>query len=198
VRAENEQLKALLELQSGAVEPIATTRMIGASAASSRRFGYIGAGSEDGVEVGMPVRSARGIVGRVLETGRHNARVLLLTDRESVLPVRRVEGDVVAFAQGRGDGLLHIRLINLGLNPLEEGDVFVTSGAGGYFHPGVSVAIVEELTDDGALARIISDPAATDFVVVQPVFQPAAIRAAQVPPGSPLEPEPEPEAAMGQ
>jgi rod shape-determining protein MreC len=65
----------------------------------------------------MPVRSARGIVGRVLEVGRNSSRVLLLTDSESVLPVRLANGEGVAFAHGRGDSLLRIRLINLGLNP---------------------------------------------------------------------------------
>ena len=177
IKGENARLKGLLNLLEGEVQPVATTRMIGASASSSRRFGYIGAGRANGVSVGMPVRSARGIVGRVLETGETNARVLLLTDRESVLPVRRVEGDVVAFARGRGDGLLEVRLINLGINPLKTGDVFVTSGAGGIFHPNIAVAIVETTTDDGALARLTSDPAATDFVVVQPIFEPDAFEA---------------------
>ena len=177
IKGENARLKGLMGLMESDVTPVATTRMIGASASSSRRFGYIGAGRVDGVKVGMPVRSARGVVGRVLETGATNARILLLTDRESVLPVRRVKGDVVAFARGRGDGLLEVRLINLGLNPLEVGDMFVTSGAGGIFHPNIAVAIVEKTTDDGALARLTSDPAATDFVVVQPIFEPGAFQA---------------------
>lgn len=186
VELENERLRGLLGMRESEVVPIAVTRMIGSSASSPRRFGYIGAGTRQGVRKGMPVRSARGVVGRVLNAGPNSARVLLLTDSESVLPVRRVEGDVVAFAHGRGDGLLRIRLINLGLNPLEPGDVFVTSGAGGYFHPNVAVAIVEEVIDDGAYARIISDPAATDYVAIQPVFQPEAVRALRAPAGTPL------------
>ena len=64
---------------------------------------------------------------------------------------------------------------------MKKGDVFVTSGAGGYYPPGIAVAIVTQLTDDGALARIISDPAATDFVAVEPIFEPQALVAAEVP-----------------
>ena len=109
------------------------------------------------------------MVGRILETGRDSSRVLLLTDSESVLPVRRAGDEVVAFAEGRGDSLLRIKLINLGINPLKPGDMFVTSGAGGYYPPGIAVAIVTELTDDGGLARIVSDPAATDFVAIEPI-----------------------------
>lgn len=181
VAQENKRLKALVDLREEDVEPVVVSRIIGSTAASTRRFAYLGAGTSRGVTPGMPVRGPRGVVGRVLETGRNSSRILLLTDSQSVLPVRRAQDNVVALAEGRGDGLLRIRLINLGINPLEIGDVFVTSGLGGYYRPGVAVAVVSQLTNDGALARIISDPAATDFVSVDPIWQPDAIRGAAAP-----------------
>jgi len=181
IKRENARLKALLGLEQEETKPVAVARLIGSSSASARRFAYLGAGSADGVKAGMPVRSPRGVVGRVLEVGRHSSRVLLLTDSQSVLPVRLSDSNVVAYAEGRGDSMLRIRLINLGINPLEKGDIFVTSGAGGYYRPGTAVAIVAEKTEDGALARIISDPAATDYVAVEEIWQPQAIRAAETP-----------------
>lgn len=181
VRQENARLKALLGFKEGEIEPVAVARLVGSTSTSSRRFAYLGAGREQGVAVGMPVRSPRGVVGRVLEVGRHSARVLLLTDSESVLPVRRAKDEVVAFAEGRGDGLIRIRLINLGINPLRKGDVFVTSGAGGFYRPGIAVAIVSEVNSDGGVARMISDPAATDWVSVEPIWQPEAVVAGQTP-----------------
>lgn len=181
IQRENERLKALLEIKEKETPPVAVARLIGSTASSARRFAYLGAGSADGVKTGMPVRSPRGVVGRVLEVGRNSSRVLLLTDSQSVLPVRLADSNVVAFAEGRGDSMLRIRLINLGINPLEKGDVFVTSGAGGYYRPGIAVAVVAEKTEDGALARIISDPAATDYVAVEEIWQPKAIRAAATP-----------------
>jgi rod shape-determining protein MreC len=181
VKQENARLKGLLDLQDDERKPVAVARLVGSSASSSRRFAYLGAGLNDGVTLGMPVRSPRGVVGRILEAGGDSSRVLLLTDSESVLPVRRAKDEVVAFAEGRGDGLLRIRLINLGINPLEPGDVFVTSGAGGYYPPGIAVAILTETTDDGGLARIVSDPAATDYVSVEPIFEPEAALGATTP-----------------
>ncbi|MEM6827566.1 MAG: rod shape-determining protein MreC [Pseudomonadota bacterium] len=181
VAAENERLKSLLALAEGEIDPVATTRLVGSSATSSRRFAYLAVGRVDDVKVGMPVRSPRGVVGRILEVARASSRVLLLTDSESVLPVRRAEDNTVAFAEGRGDGFLRIRLINLGLNPLEVGDLFVTSGAGGYYRPGVAVAVLTELTPDGGLARLVAEPSATDFVSVEPIYQPIAVGSAQVP-----------------
>jgi len=183
VRQENRRLKAALGLAEDETEAVALARLIGSTSSSARRFAYISAGSADGVRPEMPVVSPMGLVGRILETGRHSARVMLLTDSESMVPVRRASDDVVAFAEGRPDGSLRLRLINLGLNPLEKGDVFVTSGAGGLFRPNVPVAVVEEVTRDGAIARLLSNPAATDFVSIEPVWQSQAIELLRTPPG---------------
>jgi rod shape-determining protein MreC len=175
VKAENQRLKGLLGLRDGAVKPVAMARLVGSTATSGRRHAYLSAGSTDGVLPGMAVLSERGVIGRVLETGRNSARVLLLTDSESVLPVRRAKDNIIAFAEGRGDGLLRIRLVNLGVNPLKVGDMMVTSGAGGYYRPGVAVAVIAKITPDGGIARLVAEPAATSFVAVEPVAQPAAV-----------------------
>ncbi len=183
VQAENKRLKGLLGLRDGDARPVAVARLVGSTATSGRRHAYINAGSASGVTPGMPVLSERGVIGRVLEAGRISARVLLLTDSESVLPVRRATDNVIAFAEGRGDGLLRIRLVNLGVNPLKVGDMMVTSGAGGYYRPGVAVAVIAKLTPDGGIARLVAEPAATNFVSVLPVHQAAAIQALEAPEG---------------
>jgi rod shape-determining protein MreC len=175
IKAENVRLKVLLGLRDAPVKPVVVARLIGSTATSVRRHAYLGAGRSNGVAPGMPVVSERGVIGRVLETGRNSARVLLLTDTESVLPVRRAKDNVIAFAEGRGDGLLRVRLVNLGINPLKVGDVMVTSGAGGYYRPGVAVAVISKLTPDGGIARLVAEPSATNYVAVEPIHQAAAV-----------------------
>ena len=182
---ENQRLKAVLNLEDGDVAPVAVARLIGSTSTSTRRFAYLSAGRNDGVDSGMPVTSPLGLVGRVLEAGSNTSRVLLLTDTDSVVPVRRATDNTVAFAEGRADGSLRIRLINLGINPLEVGDIFVTSGAGGMFHPGTAVAMVSEITDDGAIGQLLSNPAATDVVIVKPAWQGDLMDTM----GDPLEPD---------
>lgn len=182
---ENRRLKALLGLAIEDPRPIAVTQLISGSGASTRRLATIAAGRRQGVATGMPVRSPLGLIGRVLETGATTARVLLITDSESVVPVRRATDGVPAFAQGRGDGRVQIRLINLGVNPLRRGDVFVTSGSGGLYRPGVAVAAIAELTRDGGMAELLSDPAATDYVAVERQWSPDAVTATALPPPAP-------------
>lgn len=184
---ENARLKAVLGMVEEQADTVAVGRLIGSSSASARRIAFLSVGTREGVAVGMPVTSPMGLVGRVLETGRTSSRVLLLTDSESIIPVRRATDDVIAFAEGRADGSLRLRLVLVGVNPLEVGDVFVTSGAGGLFRPGIAVAMVTELTDEGAIGRLLSNPAATDTVIVEPVWQPEAIER----PDLQVEPEPQ-------
>lgn len=177
VKRENERLKAVLRVTESDRRPVAVARLIGSTSSSARRFAYLSAGRANGVRNGMPVTSPLGLVGRVLEAGRYSSRVLLLSDSESMVPVRRATDDVLAFAEGRADGLLRIRLINLGINPLKRGDVFVTSGAGGLFRPGVAVAVAIQINEDGAIAQLLSNPAASDVVMVEPIWQRPAVAA---------------------
>lgn len=174
---ENRRLKMLLGLNDSEARPVTYARLISSTSSSTRRFGTLSAGARDGITVGMPVRSPLGLVGRVLEVGNATSRVLLVTDPESVVPVRRASDGIPAFAQGRSDGTLQIRLISLGINPLKPGDTFVTSGAGGLFRPGTAIAVVGSLTRDGALGRLLSDPSASEYVAVEPVWAPEALPA---------------------
>ncbi len=171
LRDENRKLKALLGIKDSEPRPVVTTRLIGSTSTSTRRFALLGAGANQGVRVGMPVRSPIGLVGRVLETGANSSRVLLITDGESVVPVRRASDGIPAFATGRADGTLQIRLINLSINPLHKGDAFVTSGSGGLYWPNTAIAVVTDVTHDGAIARPISDPASTEYVAVEPLWE---------------------------
>lgn len=174
VETENRRLKELLNLFEDEREPIVSARLIGSTSSSTRRFATMSAGSNQGVDRGMPVRSERGLVGRVLETGRNTSRILLVTDPQSTVPVRRAEDGLTAFAEGESDGTVRIRLVDLTINPLKPGDIFVTSGSGGFYLPNTPVAVVTELLSDGATAQVLSNPAATEFVTVDPVFDPDA------------------------
>lgn len=172
IKAENKRLKDLLDLTKKEEGSVTVARLTSSTSASTRRYATIDAGRDKGVAKGMPIRSKLGLVGRVLEVGGSTSRVLLITDTESLVPVRRATDGVPGFAQGNGDGTLRIRLINLGINPLKKGDVMVTSGSGGLYRPGTPMAVLTEILRDGAVARVLSDPSDTDYVLVEKVWSP--------------------------
>ena len=178
---ENQQLKATLELRQHSRETIAVGRVVGSSFNSPRRFAILSAGKKDGVQEGMPVRSPDGLVGRIIDAGELASRVLLISDRTSIVPARLLRNAMPVIAQGRGDGTIDVRPLEVGRNPFRRGDVIITSGTGGLYPPLVPVGKIVKLVDDGAVAVPLADPANTSFAVVEPPFEPAAIAAANAP-----------------
>lgn len=171
---ENRRLRHLLGLAGRIEDEVTIARVVGSSFSSNRRYATLSAGSQSGVQAGMPVRAPEGLIGRVLETGRWAARILLVTDGSSSVPVRLVRDGTPALAVGRGDGTIELRTLEVGANPFQVGDVLVTSGIGGIFPPNIPVARVVRLEGDSALARPIADPSRADFAIVQRLYQPAA------------------------
>ena len=191
---DNRRLRGLLKLREATPGTVATARIVSSSASSTRRFGILNAGQWQGVRPGMPVRGPDGLIGRVIETGPNSARVLLATDPDSVIPVRRIRDGLPALAAGRGDGMLDIRSVGTANAKLRPGDRFVTSGTGGIFTPGVLVAHVTAPGSDTAPARPYAEPDTFDFAIVSAQFLPPP----PPPPAPAPSPSPSPTAASAQ
>jgi rod shape-determining protein MreC len=174
VRQENRQLKALLRLRERERDTVAVGRLVGSSFSSLRRFAILSAGSSDGVRISMPVRSPDGLVGRVIDAGALASRVLLVSDRASIVPARLLRGGIPVIAQGRGDGTIDVRPLEVGRNPFKRGDIIITSGTGGLYPPLVPIARVVKLDDDGAVALPLADPANVSFAIVERPYEPDA------------------------
>jgi len=181
IALENAQLKATLQLREHERATIAAGRIVGSSFNSPRRFAILSVGKSDGVRVGMPVRSPDGLVGRIIDAGQLASRVLLVSDRQNIVPSRLLRGGIPVIAQGRGDGFVDVRPLEVGRNPFKRGDIIVTSGTGGLYPPLVPVARVVKLNDDGAVAIPLADPANTSFAIVEPPYEPAAEESEAVP-----------------
>ncbi len=172
---DNRSLRRLLTVRYRTAEPVATARLVSSTASSGRRFALLNAGRWQDVQPGMPVLGPDGLIGRVVETGPAVARVLLLTDAESLVPVRRTRDGLPAIAAGRGDGMLDIRSVNTEVR-FNAGDVFVTTGTGGIYAPGTPVARVTRTAMDSAVADPFAHPDGLDFALVARPFMPVAPR----------------------
>lgn len=181
LRLENAQLRSMLKLRDVTTDAVVIARLVNSTATSTRRFATLNAGSWQGVRRGQPVREAAGLIGQVVETGPNSARVLLIVDPESIVPVRRVRDGLPAIASGRGDGLIDIRSASVAALTFQAGDAFVTSGTGGIFPPDVPVGRVIHTTGDIAVAQPAANPDALDFAMVQQIFLPPPPRASGTP-----------------
>ncbi|SKB95701.1 rod shape-determining protein MreC [Sphingopyxis flava] len=181
LQEENRQLKALLRLQQIDKAALAHGYLLTSTSTSSKRIALLSIGRKVGVAAGQPVRGADGLIGRVLSAGPSVSQVLLLTDVENIVPVRRARDGLPALSSGRGNGYLDVRTLNIANNPFKPGDILVTSGTGGLYPPNIPVAIVVRRQDDGALARPLADPAKVDAVSVLRPYTPDNIEAAPAP-----------------
>ena len=177
IQQENAQLKGLLQLRERTENAVATGRIVGSSFSSLRRFAILSAGSSDGVQRRMPVRSASGLVGQVTDVGNFASRVMLISDKLSLVPATLLRGRIPVIAEGRGDGTVAVRPLEVGRNPFRPGDVLVTSGTGGIYPPLVPVARVLRLDEYGAIAMPIADPSNVNFAIVERPYEPGVIAA---------------------
>ena len=167
---DNRRLRSLLAIRERSTAPVVTARLVSSSASSGRRYALLNAGRWNGVLPGMPVRGPDGLIGRVVETGPNAARILLLSDGDSIVPVRRTRDGMPAIAAGRGDGMIDIRSVNATNVRFNAGDLFVTTGTGGIYAPGVPVARVTKAGSDSVMARAFADPDTLDFALVERMF----------------------------
>jgi rod shape-determining protein MreC len=169
---ENARLRRLLQVQELPTATVVAARLVSSSPSSTRRYAVLAAGYAQGVRSGQPVRGPEGLLGRVVETSANTARVVLLTDPDSVIPVRRTRDGLPAIASGRGDGLVDVRSANVANAPFLGGDIFVTSGIGGIYPPGIPVARVLQNARDTAASRVFAQPDRADFALVLQTFLP--------------------------
>lgn len=166
------QLKALGKVADPNRTIVTRTRIVSATSGSVARTAMIAAGRNQGVAVGQPVIGADGLIGRTIETGSNAARVLLLTDPASRIPVIVVRTGQAGLAVGTNRPALELR-DRVGLDqPLVTGDRLVTSGDGGIFPPGIPVGTIIAGGVEPPRIRPAATPVGAGFVVIEEAFLP--------------------------
>lgn len=150
--SENENLRGLLNLTPDPKARFVSARVVGGSGGAFVRSILVAAGSRDGVKKDQPAITGDGLVGRVSEVGARAARILLLTDINSRIPVyvERTRERAVLF----GDNSEKLQLQYLPADiAATVGDRVVTSGHGGIFPPGLPVGVITALRDGVAVVQ---------------------------------------------
>ena len=153
--ADNEQLRKLLRLVPQASVSFVTARVIAGSGGAYVRDLLVDAGSDDSVARGQAAITGAGLVGRVLEVGRHAARILLVTDLNSHIPVLDERSRQRAILSGDNSALPLLRYLNPATT-VRAGDRIVTSGEGGVFPPGLPVGIVASVANGAPRVELFS------------------------------------------
>jgi rod shape-determining protein MreC len=112
VLRENRELRKLAELPDVANIPGVDAQVIAGSPGNFESTVAVDKGSDAGIAPGMPVVTGDGLVGRIVQSSRKRATVLLLTDPDSGVFVRLEKTGGTGVASGRaGSNLLRLDFV---------------------------------------------------------------------------------------
>lgn len=140
--AETDTLAALVDFsRSNPESSYKAAAVIGRDPSPFLHYIIIDRGSNDGIQRGMPVVTAKGLIGRVDAVIADAARVQLITDPASSVNIRLQNSNLQAVLTGSVTGDLSLDLIPQDV-VIEEGSVVFTSGLGGGYPPDLIIGQV--------------------------------------------------------
>ncbi len=156
LEAENDSLRKLMNLVAEPAQRQLTTRVIGDQGSAFVRSILVNAGAREGVEPGQAAITGAGLAGRVVQVGNRSARVLLVTDMNSRIPV------LVGGARNRavlaGNNSDQPMVVHLAPSvEVPPGARVVTSGQGGLLPPDLPVGVVAEVGESGVRVQPFVD-----------------------------------------
>ncbi len=141
----NQRLRELLGLKKDLSKwPTLATEVITWDPSGWYQTITVDKGFLDGIQIGMPVVNAKGVVGKITAISRHYARALLLIDPNFALDCFVQRNRVHGIVSGYKNGMCRMQYIQQNQD-VKEGDVVVTSGMAGYFPKGLPVGTINKI-----------------------------------------------------
>jgi rod shape-determining protein MreC len=165
------EVEALLGLQESFSERVDTTaaQVIQNGVSNFEWVIGIDKGSNDGIEVDMPVVAAAGLVGHVVEVTASSSIVQLIIDPDSAVSGRLDVSGETGVLEGQGESDLRMTLVDADVT-VQPDEHVVTAGSrfGGViqslYPPNVLVGTVSHVvSDDAALEKFVTVRPAVDF-----------------------------------
>lgn len=154
--SENKSLRALLNFEADPKLKTITGRVISDAGNTYVKSLLVNIGQHDGVKKGAAVLSVGGLIGRIVEVSDNTARILLLTDINSRVPV--MVADTGQHAIMAGGNKRDPRLIHLPQDSeVSAGGRVITSGFGGVYPHGLAVGRVIEDASGGFEVELFAD-----------------------------------------
>jgi rod shape-determining protein MreC len=178
--AEAQRLASLLNFkQAHQNVPTLAARVIGASADSASQTVYIDRGEREGIRRNMGVITPDGVVGKVIESYRDTAQVLLLTDKDSGVGAMLADSRIQSPVGGMGEPLLLMKYVPND-DDVNVGERVVTSGMDRIFPRDLPVGTVSQIKSGNPFKQIRIRPAANlerlEEVIVLLSLQPLELK----------------------
>ena len=164
--SENKELKNLIEDFTLTTSKILAKVIVDHNSPFLKTI-IINKGSRDGLKIGTNVFDKNYLVGRVIETNFKTARVLLLSDLNSSVPISITPGNIQAIVIGDGENLGEIKYIKDNvLEEIQDQSIGYTSGTGDLYKSGVPVGRLS-LDDERMTLNFYSDFSQLKYVFAE-------------------------------
>ncbi|MDR1375751.1 MAG: rod shape-determining protein MreC [Holosporaceae bacterium] len=149
LKSENENLRRLLALKQLEDHPLTVAKVIAVFANDFARSTTLDLGASKNVALNDIVMDDKGLIGRIIEVADDWSRALLITDVNSVVPVK-ING-VNAMLSGGNSNKLQITMVQEDVT-FRDGDLVETSGYGNIFAEKIPIGKIKM---DGGKAAVI-------------------------------------------
>ena len=159
---ENQRLRSLLGARANLGEETLVVELLAIDLDPFSHRVVIDRGTDEGVQSGMVMLDANGVMGQVDVVTSSSAEVILISDPNHALPVEVERTGMRSIAFGTGDAAV-LMLPNVTINAdIKRGDLLLTSGLGKRFPTGYPVARVMtiERSEGRPFARVWALPLA--------------------------------------
>ncbi len=143
---ENRALQGQLNFVPDPDPSFVTARVVGDTGGAFVHSMLVNSGSREGIRKGQAVIAGEFLVGRIAEVGQRSARVLLLTDINSHIPVILENSRAKAILTGDNSDRPRLNYLSSNTNAA-PGDRVVSSGHGGAFPPGIPIGVISSVQD---------------------------------------------------
>ncbi|MFN3134232.1 MAG: rod shape-determining protein MreC [Candidatus Kryptonium sp.] len=144
--------------------------VVGKTLISPYNYIVLNAGSNDGVEVNMPVISESGIVGKIMKVGRNYSVAMILYHKDFRASVKIQRTRVDGILGWEGGEFLSVFNISKTMD-VEVGDVVITSEYSTIFPPGFEIGVVTQIDNSVAgLFKAIKVKPFVDFTKIEEVL----------------------------
>ena len=164
LQTENKRLQDIIQLEKKSAFTTIAARVILDKNSPYLNSVIINRGSGSRIKLGMPVLSEGNLVGRIVEVNFLSARILLLNDLNSKIPVMISPKGSQAILSGRGEDKPKLEYLPEKFE-LNDKNLVFTSGKDGIFFEGIPVG--KAISEGNKIkVKLFSDPNQVSFVNV--------------------------------
>ncbi len=144
IQLENNRLNKLLQFAEQEDFTLLPAKVIAMDPFPNYRLLTIDKGAENGLKKNMGALIEKGVIGYVFRVHKETAQVLLLSDRNAVLPVTVQRSRVHGLIEGYDEQSLKLKYVR-NEDDIQVNDQIITSGIDPFFPSGLPVGAVSQI-----------------------------------------------------